>query len=232
MRTLERVFVWAGGTAFALSIASTAFSYFVRFGAPHPWQGWTAVAVDASMFTVFALHHSLFARDWVKGRLAPIPERLRRSVYVWIASALLVIVCAAWRPVGGTAYELAGPIAWVLAAVQAIGVVFSARAVGKIDPLELAGIRTVPAGTGTLDREPLQITGLYGVVRHPLYLGWILLTFAAAHMTGDRLVFAAITAFYLVIAVPWEEQALMQSFGAEYARYRQQVRWRILPYVY
>jgi len=236
MRTFERVFVWAGGTAFALSIAFAALTYFVRFQRDQPWRGSAPIVANAAMFMVFALHHSLFAREWIKRRLAPIPERLRRSVYVWIASLLLAVVCLAWRAVGGTPYDLHGPAAWLLGAIQAAGVWLIARAVGKIDPLELAGIRTAGAAETSAktapEREPLQITGPYGIVRHPLYLGWILVTFGAAHMTGDRLAFAAITAAYLVVAVPWEERALRQSFGDEYARYCQLVRWRIVPYVY
>jgi protein-S-isoprenylcysteine O-methyltransferase Ste14 len=58
------------------------------------------------------------------------------------------------------------------------------------------------------------------------------MVFGAAHMTGDRLAFAAITSLYLCVAVPWEERALRQSFGAEYDRYMQQVRWRVVPYMY
>jgi protein-S-isoprenylcysteine O-methyltransferase Ste14 len=229
VKAFERVFVWAGGTVFALSIAFAAYSYFVRFRISTAWRGWDAVAIDGAMFAGFALHHSLFARDWVTRRLAPIPARLRRSVYVWIASLLLILVCAAWQTVGGTPYDVHGAAAWMLAGIQGIGVWLIARAVGKIDPLELAGIR---AGDTAADREPLQITGPYRIVRHPLYLGWMLVTFGAAHMTGNRLAFAIITAIYLVVAVPWEERALMQSFGDEYRRYRALVRWRIVPYVY
>jgi protein-S-isoprenylcysteine O-methyltransferase Ste14 len=46
------------------------------------------------------------------------------------------------------------------------------------------------------------------------------------------LTFAVVSTLYLVIAVPYEEQSLMRAFGDEYARYRQRVRWRIVPYVY
>jgi protein-S-isoprenylcysteine O-methyltransferase Ste14 len=51
-------------------------------------------------------------------------------------------------------------------------------------------------------------------------------------MTGDRLLFAAISVFYLIIAVPFEERSLGRNFGKQYARYQQLVRWRIVPYVY
>jgi protein-S-isoprenylcysteine O-methyltransferase Ste14 len=35
-----------------------------------------------------------------------------------------------------------------------------------------------------------------------------------------------------VIATPWEERSLEREFGAAYRRYKQRVRWRIVPYVY
>ncbi len=101
-----------------------------------------------------------------------------------------------------------------------------AGAVRAIDALELAGIRPM------LPTDSLQFRGPYRWVRHPLYLGWLLATFGPAHMTGDRLVFAGISLFYLVIAVPFEERSLIGRFGEPYLRYRELVRWRIVPYVY
>jgi protein-S-isoprenylcysteine O-methyltransferase Ste14 len=78
----------------------------------------------------------------------------------------------------------------------------------------------------------LQITGPYRLVRHPIYLGWLLATFGPAHLTLDRLMFAAISAVYLVVAMPIEERALRRSFGEAYARYQERVRWRVVPYIY
>ena len=95
-----------------------------------------------------------------------------------------------------------------------------------IDPLELAGIKPLSA------RDSLQIAGPYRWVRHPLYLGWLLAVFGAAHLTADRLAFAAITTAYLCVAIPWEERSLLRMFGESYARYQRSVRWRMIPYVY
>ena len=36
------------------------------------------------------------------------PERLLRSVYVWTAALLLLVICAAWRPIGGEIYPRDG----------------------------------------------------------------------------------------------------------------------------
>ena len=227
-----RLFVWLGGATFVGSLAFCGWSYLVTWSAPFgrgSLDGWLAVAADAALFSVFAMHHSVLARERVKTRLARrIPEPLLRSVYVWIASVLLILVCAIWRPVGGEIYRATGWWALAHAAVQLAGLWLIALSVRAIDPLELAGIRDPVVRTSTT----LQITGPYRWVRHPLYLGWMLAVFGAAHMTGDRLAFAVISSIYLILAVPWEEQSLRRSVGKEYAAYARAVRWRIIPFVY
>lgn len=228
MTRSARAFVWVGGALFVISLAVTAYVYLVRFGEAPPYAGWPAAALDVALFSIFAGHHSVFARDGAKRMMSAIvPERLMRSTYVYIASVLLIVACVAWRPVGGTVYRATrGPLA-LLVAVQLAGLSFIVASVRVIDGLELAGIRQA-AGANT----PLQVGGPYGVVRHPLYLGWILAVFGTPHLTGDRLVFAAISSAYLIVAVPWEERSLEREFGASYHRYRQRVRWRVLPFVY
>jgi protein-S-isoprenylcysteine O-methyltransferase Ste14 len=58
------------------------------------------------------------------------------------------------------------------------------------------------------------------------------MVFGAPHMTGDRLVFAALTTGYLIAAIPWEERSLRQSFGDDYVRYSRDVKWRMIPFIY
>ena len=222
-----RAFVWLGGGLFAGALAICGWSYVVVWGRSRSFAGWKPLAIDAALITIFALHHSLFARERVKAELArSVPPALLRSVYVWIASLLLILVCVLWQPIGATLYAVTGGAAIACVSVQLIGVFITARSVARIDPLELAGIHPANHGQG------LQVTGPYRWVRHPLYLGWWLMTFGAAHMTGDRLAFVAITTLYLAIAIPWEERSLQRSFGDEYARYTQAVRWRMIPLIY
>jgi len=225
---LSAAFKWLGGAAFVASLATWLSWYLYVLGRSNgTGVDGGALAFDAALFTVFAAHHSVLAREPVKRALGFIPSHLIRSVYVWTASILLVMVCLAWRSAGGDVYHVTGVAALALGVVQLAGIVFIARSVAKIDALELAGIRPPRQSSGGL-----QTSGPYRVVRHPLYLGWMLLVFGAAHMTADRLAFAVISSFYLVIAVPWEERSLRQSFGESYARYEQTVRWRVIPFVY
>jgi methanethiol S-methyltransferase len=225
----ERFFVWTGGAAFVGSLTYCAYAYAFRWGTadePAPWDA-ANLAWNAGLITLFAAHHSIFARTALKNWMARlIAPRLNRSVYVWIASLLLAAVVAAWRPAGGLLYRLDGWPAAVSMLVQLTGVWLIARAVAAIAPLELAGIEPPH------DRDGLQVTGPYRLVRHPLYLGWMLLVLGAAHMTADRMAFALLTSAYLVVAIPWEERGLEDAFGAQYVSYRQVVRWRVIPFVY
>jgi methanethiol S-methyltransferase len=222
-----RLFLWLGGGLFVTALALTFWTYAVVFSQDTPYSGWPAVAFDALLFSCFALHHSLFAREAMKTRIARIVgEPLVRSAYVWIASGLLIAVDLVWIPIGGEIYTLAQPTAAIAAGVQLAGLWLTVRGAQAIHPLELAGIRD------SVRETALQVGGPYRLVRHPLYLGWLLMTFGTARMTGDRLVFAAISTSYLALAIPFEERSLVRLFGSQYDRYRSRVRWRMIPFLY
>jgi protein-S-isoprenylcysteine O-methyltransferase Ste14 len=232
-----RIVVYGGGLLFVGSLLLFLVVYFSPdwFGRHHgPWSlegAWRPVLVDVALFSVFALHHSLFARTGLKERVANLvsPE-LERSVYVWIASLAFVVVCVAWRPVPGELWAVSGMSALALTGAQVAGMLISIVGASRVGGLTLAGI---PQGTGTPPRIPeLSRSGLYAWVRHPIYLGWVLMVWPTPIMTGTRLAFAAISTAYLIAAIPFEERDLHRSFGPAYADYAGHVRWKLLPWVY
>ena len=230
LTNFARAFVWLGGALFAAALAATTYTYLIIWATPRvPALDPRAILADVALLTVFAGHHSVFARERTKQWMAEaVPQRLQRSLYVWLASTLLLVAIAFWQPAGGDVYFLHGWLALAHAAVQLSGMALIAGSVARIDALELAGIRAA-----TEQGAPsLETTGPYRWVSHPLYLGWVLAVFGAAHMTADRLTFAVITTAYLVVAVPWEERSLTRAFGEAYTRYAARVRWRIVPYIY
>lgn len=233
-----RVFAWLGAGLFGASLAYFLFSYAVTFGENQQTTTLkTAVAWDLALFTVFALHHSVFARERVRSVVArTVPAPLERSVYVWIASLLLIGICALWRPVAGTVWSIAAPLGWLLYGVLALGVWISVRSAAVIDVWELAGVRQVTPNSQMPNPESqspeFKTSGPYGMVRHPIYLGWFLMVFGVPVMTGTRLVFAVVSCAYLLIAIPLEERTLRHTTGGQYDEYARLVRWKLLPGVY
>jgi protein-S-isoprenylcysteine O-methyltransferase Ste14 len=226
----------SGGLVFAGSLLYFAYSYAIAFARPAGrWSLGAALApvvIDAALFSAFALHHSVFARAGLKEAVARVlPPRLERTAYVWIASVLFVLTCWWWQPVPGTAWSVGMPWAVAFGLVQVAGIAMTLRAAARIDILQLSGVRQALALPAPPHRG-LSSDGLYGVVRHPIYLAWLLLVWPAATMTGTRLAFAALSTAYLVVAIPFEERDLVATFGAEYRDYRRRVRWRLVPGIY
>jgi methanethiol S-methyltransferase len=230
---IARATAWLGGGMFVASLGYFAWSYAGRFGrtaAVDAGSSGVPILVNALLFTVFALHHSVMARTGAKRWLVRVvPPPLERSIYVWMASLLFVLTCAAWQPIPLVLYDVPWPWQGACRAVQLCGIWLIAQSARRVDPLELAGIRQAQ---GTVRPATFEAQGPYGLVRHPIYFGWALITFGTPVMTGTRLSFAAISTAYLMLAIPFEERSLEDTFGEEYRTYRQRVRWRMFPGLY
>ena len=87
--------------------------------------------------------------------------------------------------------------------------------------------------SGAWDGGPvrLEASGIYSVIRHPLYTS-LLLLLVTPDMTGDRALFLGASIVFVVAAMPFEEAGLVRHFGEQYTLYRRAVRWRLIPYIH
>ncbi len=234
MRSLT--FAWTTAALFLASLLFFLHSYFVRFDDVRASGTWVQPAlINLLLFSLFASHHSLFARTGLKRRVnAVVSPALERTIYTLISSALFALTCWLWRDVPGVVYALPHSWRWLGYASVTVGLIVTALGARALDVLELAGVRQVlNTRDGTVrPTTPLRTDGLYGFVRHPVYFGWVLIVFGAPVMSMTRLTFAVISTAYLALAVPFEERSLIETFGPDYASYQQKVRWRILPGVW
>jgi methanethiol S-methyltransferase len=183
-----------------------------------------ALVVDLLVLSVFAIQHSGMARSGFKAWLKRfVPEAAERSTYVLLSSLALVVVYVYWEPIDGVIWSAApGVVRNTVIGLYGVGWLILLYSTFLIDHFDLFGLKQV--WRRLLDkgyRAPVFRTpGLYKLVRHPLYIGWLVIFWAAPVMTSAHLLFAVVTTAYILIAIRLEEADLVTAFGAAYVDYR------------
>ncbi len=192
-----------------------------------------ALNVNIALLALFAVQHSVMARPAFKRwwtRL--VPMSVERSTYVLFASAALMLLFWQWRPIDMPIWTVeAGGFRAVLNVMYWAGWAMVFASTFLINHFELFGLRQVfaRAMNRTIPEPRFRTPLLYRIVRHPLYLGFIVAFWSTPDMTAGHLVFAIATTGYILLAIWLEELDLMDTFGERYRRYRREVRM-LLPF--
>ncbi|MDE3122616.1 MAG: isoprenylcysteine carboxylmethyltransferase family protein [Paracoccaceae bacterium] len=180
-----------------------------------------AAVIDLLLIAAFGVQHSGMARRAFKRRLTRIvPEPVERSTYVLTSSLTVILLCLLWQPIPVPVWRVASaPAAAALMALGAAGLVLAAQASFAIDHFALFGLRQsgVVRGPGP---QGFITPGAYAHVRHPIYLGTLILLWAVPVMSLGHLVFSTGLTLYTVIGARLEERDLIAIFGETYRRYR------------
>jgi protein-S-isoprenylcysteine O-methyltransferase Ste14 len=182
-----------------------------------------ALAIDVGLLGLFAVQHSLMARPAFKRWWTRIvPEAVERSVYVLFSSLALVALFLYWEPIGGVIWSTSGVARAVVIGIYLFGWALLLYTTFLIDHFDLFGLRQVwNRARGNRYEPPKFYTpSLYRIVRHPLYIGWLTIFWAAPTMTIAHFVFALATTAYILIAIQLEEHDLVAAFGERYVAYR------------
>ena len=83
------------------------------------------------------------------------------------------------------------------------------------------------------ENQKVVDTGLYGVVRHPMYMSTLLLFLSMPLVLGSLISFGVMLLYIPIIIkrIRNEEQVLARELDG-YAEYKQRVRYRIIPYIW
>jgi protein-S-isoprenylcysteine O-methyltransferase Ste14 len=186
-----------------------------------------ALVIDAGLLALFALQHSIMARQWFKAKwTAIIPQAAERSTYVLASSVALMLMFALWEPIGGTIWQVeSGTGQAIIYAMFAAGWAIVLLSTFLINHFDLFGLRQVWLffRGRQYTNLPFKTPVLYRYMRHPLYFGWLLVFWSAPVMTAAHLFFAVMTTAYILIAIQFEERDLVALHGEKYRRYRESV---------
>ncbi|WFU19228.1 methanethiol S-methyltransferase [Bradyrhizobium sp. CB3481] len=187
----------------------------------------TALLTNLVLMSIFAIQHSGMARRGFKQLFARFASpAIERSTYVLLASLSLILLFWQWEPMPSVAWHIDNPIlAGIATAGGAVGWLIVLYSTFLISHFELFGLTQVVSHFAGRMVEPMKFKtpGLYRMIRHPIYLGFIIAFWCAPTMTLGQLLFATVTTAYIFVGIYLEERDLVAMFGSEYRRYREKV---------
>jgi protein-S-isoprenylcysteine O-methyltransferase Ste14 len=239
---MQRVLVFIYGAltyVMFLGVFLYAIGFIGNFGVPKAIDSAPevpfaqALLINFVLLGIFAVQHSLMARtffkQWITGF---IPKAAERSTYVLASNLALILLFWQWEPMGGVIWHTQSQAAIYLAyTAYGFGWLLVLYATFVINHFDLFGLRQVwfNLRNTPYTNVPFVNPMLYRIVRHPLYVGWLLVFWSTPTMTVAHLLFAIMTTAYILVAIQLEERDLVAAHP-EYAEYRRQVPM-IIPFL-
>ena len=161
-----------------------------------------ALAVNVGLLAIFALQHSGMARPAFKRWWTRIvPEAAERSTYVLLSSLAMIVLYVFWQPIGGIVWSANNEKTRDgLIGLYLFGWLLLLYSTFLIDHFDLFGLKQVWRQFRGKAYIPPQFhtPSLYKLVRHPLYIGWLIIFWSCSVMTVAHLAFAVITTAYIL----------------------------------
>ena len=195
------------------------------------------------IFLAFAFIHSITVAGWFKDlSRSLLGDTFMRVWYRFFYTLISILtVAAAFLFIADVPdkalWHAPSWLRWYLHAVQLGALVFGAAAFRHLDGLEFLGFRQVwrylSGRVVTGDREGLRANGLvtsgvYGIVRHPLYLAGIIFFTFHPNITTNGLAVTVLADLYFIFGAVLEERRFIGAFGDEYREYMKRVP-RLFP---
>jgi protein-S-isoprenylcysteine O-methyltransferase Ste14 len=189
----------------------------------------SALIIDAVLLSLFAVQHSGMARRGFKEiwTRVLVPKPVERSTYVLLASVCLIVLFRFWQPMTGVVWAVhSEAVGKLIMIVSLLGYGLVLVATFLINHFELFGLHQVfnHARGVAMEKPRFKSPGFYKLIRHPIYLGFIIAFWAAPVMTYGHLLFAVATLGYILVAIQLEERDLTAEFGNTYKEYKESVR--------
>ena len=213
-------------TKFSLGVVLVGLLLFLPAGTIHYPGGWLLMAI--LFIPMFAAGLVMMGKnpDLLKKRLQAKEQQAEQSMVVRLSGLMFLagfIIAGLdfrfrWLP-------LPGWVSYAAAAAFLLAYLLYAEVLRENTYLS----RTIEVQEG----QEVIDTGLYGIVRHPMYSATLLLFLSMPLVLGSLLSFLCFLAYPVIIAkrIRSEEELLKVGLPG-YAEYLQRVKWRLLPLIW
>ncbi len=209
-----------------LGFLLTALLLFLPAGTLHWWNAWLLMAVLFVPMLIAGLVMLFKAPELLRRRLnAKERQTEQKGVIAW--SGLLFIASFLLAGFGFRFGWYMLPRAWCLlfAGVFLLGYALFGEVLRENEYLS----RTVEVTEG----QRVVSTGLYGVVRHPMYFATLLMFLSMPLILGSVYGFLVMLAYIPVLAARIRgEESLLERELKGYSDYKQKVRYRLIPHIW
>ncbi len=190
------------------------------------------------IFLLFALVHSITVTGWFKHSCKSLfgDTFMRvwyRALYNAVSLVTAVVAVALIRRVPDRSLWTAPSWLWLtMRATQVSGLAFGALAFQYLDTWEFMGFRQVwrfltrkkiEGNIEGLSGKELVTGGVYGLVRHPMYLAGIVIFTFNPHVTVNGVTISVLADLYFLLGAFIEERRFLRTFGDRYREYRRRV---------
>ncbi|MGH3531686.1 MAG: methyltransferase family protein [Mycobacterium sp.] len=218
-----------GMVSAVLGLLAFGLMLFLPAGTFHYWQAWLFLAVFALVTWIPSVYLIRTNPAALERRMRPGPFAETRMVQKVIISVVFVAFMAMF-----VVSALDHRFGWspVPATVSLVGDVLVAIGLGLAMAVIIQNSYAAANVTVEADQK-LVSTGLYGIVRHPMYTGNVVMMVGVPLALGSYwgLLFLIPGLIVLAVRIRDEEELLGQELDG-YSEYTQRVQYRLAPYVW
>jgi len=187
----------------------------------------TALLVNTLLMLFFAVQHTIQARPWFKKLFIKCTHKsIERSTYVLFSNIAFVLFYLFWKDTGGHIWQVENKIGVIILwSLYGAGWMLAFAAIFLKNHFHFLGIRQAFLHFQNKDfsQEPLVKFFIYSLVRHPMYLGFLMAYWATPIMSTGHFIFALEMTIYTFIGIQFEEKMLIGFIGRKYRDYQKKV---------
>ena len=213
-------------TRFLAGLFIVGLLLFLPAGTFAFWQAWLLIFILFVPMFIAGLIMMKKSPDLLRKRLNAKEEQTEQKTVILLSGLMFLAAFIA----AGLNYRfgwiiLPGAVSFAAAIVFLLAYVLYAEVMRENAYLS----RTVEVQ----ENQKVIDTGLYGIVRHPMYMSTLLLFLAMPLVLGSVISFAIMLAYIPIISkrIRNEEQVLEEGLEG-YREYKQRVRYKVIPFVW